>query len=297
MRTSLFAFAAILLSFTLSACVTASSSLKERTQLHMETVFSLSLPENSRLHGQAFALVKEIEEKLSADNKTSEISKLNRLRQAKISPLTANALRASIFWSKKINSYFGPKIHTQRKHTKSKATRDPAPFHQSLHIINNKAYLKQPSLKVDLSDLSKGFAIDQVRNFLEKEGIHDFLIKIGSDIYCKKNCRFFIPAPSLQAKKIGPFQSENNGLSLSTTENSERFPDFVSVTIFKNNDNTGASALATAASVMSLHHATTFLKKTDCAYLFILADGKVITSDNLKQFTGLPSHLVSRARK
>lgn len=61
--------------------------------------------------------------------------------------------------------------------------------YQSLTIQKNSAAIKKenPRLKIDLSAIAKGFAVDIVASYLRKQGFNHFLVEIGGEIKAQGN--------------------------------------------------------------------------------------------------------------
>lgn len=51
--------------------------------------------------------------------------------------------------------------------------------------ISDQGYLekRQRSVSIDFASIAKGYAVDQVANVIRKEGIHNFLVEIGGEVY------------------------------------------------------------------------------------------------------------------
>ncbi|WP_259366511.1 MULTISPECIES: FAD:protein FMN transferase [unclassified Colwellia] len=54
-----------------------------------------------------------------------------------------------------------------------------------LTLIGNKLAKKVPNLYVDLSTIAKGYGVDLVAEYLEEEGVHNYLIEIGGEMRIK----------------------------------------------------------------------------------------------------------------
>jgi thiamine biosynthesis lipoprotein len=55
----------------------------------------------------------------------------------------------------------------------------------NLTLVGHKLSKKIPSLYVDLSTIAKGYGVDLVAEYLEKEGVHNYLIEIGGEMRIK----------------------------------------------------------------------------------------------------------------
>lgn len=52
-------------------------------------------------------------------------------------------------------------------------------------VQNNEVYKKRKGVMLDFSALAKGFGVDEVARFLERNGIRNFTVEIGGEIVCK----------------------------------------------------------------------------------------------------------------
>jgi len=48
--------------------------------------------------------------------------------------------------------------------------------------VNSNAVIRHADVFIDLSGIAKGFAVDQVSNYLHEQGLHNFLVNIGGDL-------------------------------------------------------------------------------------------------------------------
>ena len=54
-----------------------------------------------------------------------------------------------------------------------------------LNLLENKLSKKIPNLYIDLSTIAKGYGVDLVAEYLEKEGLHNYLVEIGGEMRIK----------------------------------------------------------------------------------------------------------------
>jgi len=54
--------------------------------------------------------------------------------------------------------------------------------YEKLVLVDNRLYKKHDKVTVDLSAIAKGYAVDQVANYLQQQGVHDYLINIGGEL-------------------------------------------------------------------------------------------------------------------
>ncbi|MCK5355358.1 MAG: FAD:protein FMN transferase [Methyloprofundus sp.] len=67
---------------------------------------------------------------------------------------------------------------------------------------------KVPGISIDLSSLAKGYAVDEVANILEQQGITDYMVEIGGELHLKgvnlqgKNWRIAIEKPNSEKREM-----------------------------------------------------------------------------------------------
>jgi len=65
-----------------------------------------------------------------------------------------------------------------------------------------------PEIYIDLSSLAKGYAVDEIANILEKQGISNYMVEIGGELYLKgknlqgKNWRIALEKPNSGTREL-----------------------------------------------------------------------------------------------
>ena len=65
-----------------------------------------------------------------------------------------------------------------------------------------------PEISIDLSSLAKGYAVDEVAKIMEKQGISNYMVEIGGELYLKgtnlqgENWRIAIEKPSIERREL-----------------------------------------------------------------------------------------------
>ncbi|MEE9339255.1 MAG: FAD:protein FMN transferase [Methylococcaceae bacterium] len=204
----------LFLVFLLSACEQQRASSKQYPLHYSDAIFGTSftikvslLPSTlttKELRLQIKQLLDELNGQMSTYQQDSELSKINInqssewltvstalfsvLKQAKeISELTNGAFDVTI--GPLVNLWgFGPdpmsfiapekiQIDKQLKKTGYKKIL----FDDKTHKIKK----LEPELYIDLSAIAKGYAVDQVGLFLEKQGISNYMVEIGGELRLK----------------------------------------------------------------------------------------------------------------
>ena len=260
------------------------------------------------------ALLLEINSSMSTYIETSEISLFNHststdwqevsprffevLRMAQnISELTQGAFDISI--APLVNLWgFGPDLttYTVPEASKIKQRLNQIGYqHLSLNDEANKIKKTNPSLRLDLSALAKGYAVDQVALLMERSSISSYLVEIGGEIRLKgKNIngqlwriaiekpisdnraiQKILPISNIAMATSGDYRNyfENEGIRFShTIDPRTGYPamhKLVSVTILRENS-MEADALATAIMVLGPNDGYQLAEKKQIAALFLI---------------------------
>ena len=145
---------------------------------------------------------------------------------------------------------------------------------------------------IDLGGIAKGYIVDEIVKFLQKEGIKKGIVNAGGDlkVFGEKNYRIAIRNPFKKKKNFKVITVKNKAVCTSglyerpghirnprtdkPISNSLR-----SVTIIAP-DAITADALATGVMVMGKEKGEKLLKKLNFSYFLIDAEGKVTTNNN-----------------
>ena len=194
--------------FVLSGC--GRTGLYERTGLMMGTVVKISVADKvkpgsgvDRAIEKAFIRMREVDESMSTYNSNSELNRINRLDSGQTTGVSDGLLevvRKSIEISNTSSGAFditaGPLVElwgfgkddTTRKAASSEQIEAILPMVNYRNIIvdekNRKIGLKKAGMKIDLSSIAKGYAVDQAIEVLREEGIENAIVNAGGDLYC-----------------------------------------------------------------------------------------------------------------
>ena len=181
----------------LNLCGCQSQQLYKDTHIMMGTQVEVISPDK-RAANIAFTQIKMIEELLSKYNPDSEISRLNKSGELKVSPETFYIIKkAKDFWQISQGTFditVGPLMDlwgfTDKKYylPKTEEIKKALGCVGSEKIIlndsDNMVKFTVPGMKLDLGAIAKGFAVGCAINKLKKEGIKSCLINAGGQIYC-----------------------------------------------------------------------------------------------------------------
>ena len=285
-----------------------AQNMIERTQVHMGTFTTLSLPESKQnLFKKSFQLVSDVDNTFSTYKKTSEVSQLNQnqlISKASVYLLELLALSKKTY--KLTSGYFSIAIGsiTKQYHFGKTSVHIPSAKHlsrvESLNlgfIIEGETVNLDDSVSLDFGGIAKGYAVDKVKAFLIKEEVNHFRIALSGDIYCHGECEVAIQSPFDKSTLFKVLHLKNSAIS--TSGNYERYVkskkynhlinpktkqsqhEIASLTLYsKHYSNAFLDALATGLSVMPHKKRLQLLAEyKDIHYIFITNDKKVYQSD------------------
>ena len=194
--------------FVLSGC--GRTGLYERTGLMMGTVVRVKVADRikpgsgvDRAIEKAFIRMREVDESMSAYNSNSELNRINRLGPGQMTGVSDGLLeivRKSAEISNISSGAFditaGPLVELWGfgKDDTTKETPSSKQIEAVLLMVNyrniiidekhKKIGLKKAGMKIDLSSIAKGYAVDKAIEVLREEGIENAIVEAGGDLYC-----------------------------------------------------------------------------------------------------------------
>ncbi len=195
------------------ALITSGCGNKEREQIHlsgptMGTTYNIkyinsdNIPSSEILHKEAERLLEQVNDQMSTYRPTSELSRFNRYQGAEpfdVSPETALVVQEAIRLHKLtlgaldvtvgplVNLWgFGPEARPEAIPSQEELDRRRANIGIE-HLTANGNQLQKaiPQLYVDLSTIAKGWAVDVIANYMESQGVSDYMVEIGGEIRMK----------------------------------------------------------------------------------------------------------------
>ena len=144
-------------------------------------------------------LLKLVNDQMSTYQADSELSRFNQSRLLTpfaVSPDTALVVKESIRLAQLtegkldvtigplVNLWgFGPQMRPERLPTPEQLAQAKAKVGiEHLAVIDNTLVKALPELYVDLSTTAKGFGVDKVSQYLEGEGVYNYLVEIGGEV-------------------------------------------------------------------------------------------------------------------
>ncbi|MCG6342253.1 FAD:protein FMN transferase [Vibrio fluvialis] len=168
------------------------------------------LPSSDDLHKEIDRLLEEVNDQMSTYRKDSELSRFNQyqgidpfevsnqtatvVKEAiRLNGLTEGALDVTV--GPLVNLWgFGPEARPEVVPTDAElAERKANTGIHHLSVEGNKLSKNLPHLYVDLSTIAKGWGVDVVANYIESQGIHNYMVEVGGEIRLKGLNRDGVP--------------------------------------------------------------------------------------------------------
>lgn len=178
---------------------TVSSPIKETNYL-MGTIMNLTVYDNGddETIKNAFDVIRDIEQKMSLNIKTSEINKINA--EAFSSPVlmsddTAFVMKKSLEYSKLSDGHFditiGPLVELWGigsddarvpKDTEISEAIDKIDY-KNIKLMDKSISLDNDGMIIDLGGIAKGYAADKVAQYLKSQNVNRAIIDLGGNIF------------------------------------------------------------------------------------------------------------------
>jgi len=146
----------------------------------------------NKISDEIFALWQDIQDKTNILDPKSEISILNSKKELKVSERLFEIIAAGYVLSQKTNGYFDVTMGTLttdlfagKKLTENEIKARLAKVnYQKINMDNNTKtiWITDPTLKLDVWGISKGYAADQTIAILKKHGIKEALVDLGGQM-------------------------------------------------------------------------------------------------------------------
>ncbi|MBY7909069.1 FAD:protein FMN transferase [Vibrio fluvialis] len=168
------------------------------------------LPSSDDLHKEIDRLLEEVNDQMSTYRKDSELSRFNQYKgidpfevsnqtatvvkeAIRLNGLTEGALDVTV--GPLVNLWgFGPEARPEVVPTDAElAERKANTGIHHLSVDGNKLSKDLPHLYVDLSTIAKGWGVDVVANYIESQGIHNYMVEVGGEIRLKGLNRDGVP--------------------------------------------------------------------------------------------------------
>ena len=200
----------------LSGC--RNQPLYKDTRILMGTFVEVTSPEERAL-GIVFAEIKRLDDLLSKYKADSEVSRLNKLGELKVSPDTFYILKKSEeFWRLSQGAFditVGPLVSLWGFSHKKYRVPQALEIKEALKVVgtdkiifnnaDNVVKFSVPGMSIDLGAIAKGYALDCAVKKLKEAGITSCLINAGGQIHALggKPVRQWFGFPYSQSQKFG----------------------------------------------------------------------------------------------
>ncbi|MFH1889113.1 MAG: FAD:protein FMN transferase [Candidatus Omnitrophota bacterium] len=186
-----------ILIFTLFLCGCQDKTLHKDTRAMMGTFVEVTSADKEA-PGIVFDEIRRIENLLSKYKEDSEISRLNRFGEQKVSPDTFYILqKAKELWQESGGAFdvtVGPLMDIWGFTDKNYRVPGKAEIEQALILVGSDKIIFNPDdyvvklkfrgMKLDLGAIAKGYAADRAVKKLKERGIKSCLINLGGQVYC-----------------------------------------------------------------------------------------------------------------
>ena len=209
------------------------------------TLYNINKNEGDRILKNCESILTDIDNKMSCQISTSEISKINEnagIDYVQVSDDTYYVIKESINFSKMSNDTFditiGPIIDLWAIGTDNAKVPIKDEIIDKLSLVNYKNILfnddnksiklAKKNMKIDLGGIAKGYVTELVGNYLEDHNINNYIINAGGNVKVGKayNKEYYIVGITNPDNTSNIFTKVNiNNLSVVTSGNYQRYCD------------------------------------------------------------------------
>ncbi|POC37379.1 FAD:protein FMN transferase [Vibrio vulnificus] len=182
-------------------------------------------PKPDVLQQEIDRLLEEVNDQMSTYRKTSELSRFNQSRDSapfavsqqtatvvkeaiRLNHLTLGALDVTV--GPLVNLWgFGPEARRDVvPSAEDLAERKAQTGIEHLSVVDNTLIKTLPNLYVDLSTIAKGWGVDVVADYIQSQGVQNYMVEIGGEICLKRGKREGVPwriaieKPSVEERAI-----------------------------------------------------------------------------------------------
>jgi len=195
------------------------------TTYNIKYISEEGLPSPEAVQKEVDRLLEEVNDQMSTYRKDSELSRFNQNQTSKpftVSPQTATVVKEAIRLNgltlgaldvtvgPLVNLWgFGPEARPEVVPTAEElAQRQAMVGIEHLSVEGNTLTKDIPNLYVDLSTIAKGWGVDVVADYIQSQGIHNFMVEVGGEMRLKGvnregvKWRIAIEKPSVEERAI-----------------------------------------------------------------------------------------------
>ncbi|HHV27495.1 FAD:protein FMN transferase [Anaerosalibacter bizertensis] len=176
-----------------------------KTEFMMDTVMTIKLydKKDEVILDKSFDRIREIEDKMSITIEDSDVSKINKnagKNPVKVDDEVYEILtRAKYFAELTDGAYeptIGPLVDLWNIRNEGKNNKHDIPSKEDIEkalnkvdykklelLEDNKVFLKEEGMKLDLGGIAKGYAADEIKKILKENGVNSAIVDLGGNIY------------------------------------------------------------------------------------------------------------------
>ena len=189
-----------------TGCTTEKGPVEplSRTAFMMDTVMTVKIfdKNDDKILDKVFDRLEEIESKMSATIESSEVSQINNnagIEPVTVSPDTYFVIKEAKHYAEMSPGSYDPTIgplvdlweiksgETERDWIPEEADierdRDLVDYNKLEILDNNRIFLKEKGMKINLGGIVKGYATDEVRRILLENGVNTAIIDLGGNVF------------------------------------------------------------------------------------------------------------------
>ena len=170
----------------------------KRQSSAMDTIISMTVYDDDKVLDDAFALLNELDNRLSMYNPSSDVSIINNTsgRQAvTVSRYTVETVSDSLRLHEITGGVFNPLIGTVTKLWKINKSGGSRPSPESLDMAvklsdirnlvveGDSVFLREKGCVLDLGGIAKGYASTEIANLMKNRGVKSAIIDLGGNIH------------------------------------------------------------------------------------------------------------------
>ena len=198
----IFSFLSILILFTgCNAGSNKRNTIRSEMNFQLGTLVELSIYEggSKNIIAEAFALISNLEDKLSRNKELSEVSGINinaGISAVEVSDDTYFIINKSIYYSELSKGFFditiGPIVSLWGIGTQDAKVPSAAEINSLIGLIDyqkikltsskNMVFLEEKGMEIDLGAIAKGFIADKVYELFKEDGVKGAIINLGGDV-------------------------------------------------------------------------------------------------------------------
>ena len=175
-----------------------NSPITEYSMDYLDTFIQISLYDTTdrSILEHCFEIIASYEDRLSRTLEGTEIYELNETGSVEVEDDVRELLEYGLYYSELTDGVFDITVEPITSLWDFKAENPVLPDpdelaeavkhvdYTKLHLDGNKVILEDPESGVDLGAIAKGYIADQVKEYLQSEGVESAIINLGGNVLC-----------------------------------------------------------------------------------------------------------------